>query len=86
MELVYLSEKTEKPCLAFAIPKTVGKAVTRNKIRRQFREEFIKIVSKDPKNFLEGNYLIKVHSAENLKITELLEEAIKDLKLQNENN
>ena len=86
IELVYLSEKTDKPSLAFAIPKIVGKAVTRNRIRRQLREEFTKIVARESKNFLEGNYLIKVHSAEILNINELLEEAIKDLKLQHERN
>ena len=72
--------------MAFAIPKIIGKAVTRNRIRRQLREEFTRIVARESKHFLEGNYLIKVHSAEILNINELLEEAIKDLKLQHERN
>ncbi len=72
--------------LAFAIPKTVGKAVIRNKIRRQLREEFVKIVSEKNKTISQGNYLIKVHSAEiNNSVTRiLLETAIDDLKNKNE--
>ena len=62
LELVYLYEKTGTPCLAFAIPKTVGIATHRNRIRRQYREAFRKVVSSDPESIREGNYLIKIHS------------------------
>ena len=61
-ELVYLYENTEIPCLAFAIPKSVGIATQRNRIRRQYREVFRKVVSSEPELIREGNYLIKIHS------------------------
>ena len=48
--------------MAFAIPKSVGTAVQRNKIRRQYREIFTKIVKTDPDKVEQGNYLVKVHS------------------------
>jgi ribonuclease P protein component len=88
IELIYLNENTKVPCLAFAIPKTVGTAVVRNKIRRQYREEFRKLVSRDPEIIPEGNYLIKVYSTkeENLPKIELLGKALKDLKIKNEHN
>ena len=61
-ELIYLLEQTKIPCLAFAVPKSVGTAVERNKIRRQFREAFRKIVTENPEMVPIGNYLVKIHS------------------------
>tara|TARA_S200000501_G_scaffold86491_2_gene79388 strand:+ start:470 stop:736 length:267 start_codon:yes stop_codon:yes gene_type:complete len=88
MELVFLSEKGENPCLAFAIPKTVGKAVVRNKIRRKYREAFRKLLYEKPEIFLQGNYLIKIHSSEseNLNTNELLETVLTDLKFKHGND
>ena len=79
--MVYLYEKTNLPCLAFAIPKTVGIAVYRNRIRRQYREAFRKLVISDPKSIKEGNYLIKIHSkqSEKLKAEIVLKEALNEL-------
>ena len=79
--MVYLYEKTDLPCLAFAIPKTVGIAVYRNRIRRQYREAFRKLVISDPNSIKEGNYLIKIHSKQSGKFnTEIvLKEAINEL-------
>ena len=78
--MVYLYEKTDLPCLAFAIPKTVGIAVYRNQIRRQYREAFQKLVISDPNSIKEGNYLIKIHSntSENCTPEIVLKEALND--------
>lgn len=80
-EIVYLYEKTENPCLAFAIPKTVGIAVNRNRIRRQYREAFRKIARSDPRAIKEGNYLIKIHSNPSEKFNPeiVLKEALNEL-------
>ena len=80
-EMVYLYEKTNLPCLAFAIPKTVGIAVYRNRIRRQYREAFRKLVISDPNSIKEGNYLIKIHSkqSEKFKAEIVLKEALNEL-------
>ena len=79
--MVYLYEKTNLPCLAFAIPKTVGIAVYRNRIRRQYREAFRKLVISDPKSVKEGNYLIKIHSKQSEKFNAeiVLKEALNEL-------
>tara|TARA_B100001109_G_scaffold216042_1_gene185299 strand:+ start:746 stop:967 length:222 start_codon:yes stop_codon:yes gene_type:complete len=67
--------------LAFAIPKTVGRAVYRNRIRRQYREVFRNLVISDPKSIKEGNYLIKIHSkpSEKFKLEAVLKEALNEL-------
>ena len=79
--MVYLYEKTNLPCLAFAIPKTVGIAVYRNRIRRQYREAFRKLVISDRNSIKEGNYLIKIHSkqSEKFKAEIVLKEALNEL-------
>lgn len=79
--MVYLYEKTNLPCLAFAIPKTVGIAVYRNRIRRQYREAFRKLVISDPNLIKEGNYLIKIHSKQSEKFNAeiVLKEALNEL-------
>ena len=80
-EIAYLFEKTEIPCLAFAIPKTVGIAVDRNRIRRQYREAFRKIAKSNPRTIQEGNYLIKIHSkpSEKFNLEIVLKEALNEL-------
>ena len=67
--------------MAFAIPKTVGIAVYRNQIRRQYREAFRKLVISDPKSVKEGNYLIKIHSKQSEKFNAeiVLKEALNEL-------
>ena len=67
--------------MAFAIPKTVGTAVYRNRIRRQHREAFRKLVISDPKSVKEGNYLIKIHSKQSEKFNAeiVLKEALNEL-------
>jgi ribonuclease P protein component len=79
--MIYLYEKTNIPCLAFAIPKSVGTAVQRNKIRRQYREIFTKIVKSDPRKVAQGNYLVKVHSthSENSKNETVLTKILNEL-------
>ena len=83
--MIYLYEKTEIPCLAFAIPKTVGIAVYRNRIRRQYREVFQKLVMSNPNLFKEGNYLIKIHSkpSEKFNLEIVLKEALNELFKEN---
>jgi|TARA_B100001540_G_scaffold62117_1_gene55903 ribonuclease P protein component len=80
-EIIYLYEKTEIPCLAFAIPKTVGIAASRNRIRRQYREAFRNLVKSDPNSIQEGNYLIKIHSkqSEKFNLEIVLKEALNEL-------
>ena len=67
--------------MAFAIPKTVGIAVSRNRIRRQCREAFRNLVKSDPNSIKEGNYLIKIHSepSEELNLEIVLKEALNEL-------
>ena len=79
--MVYLYEKTDLPCLAFAIPKKVGTAVYRNRIRRQYREAFRKLVIFDPNSIKEGNYLIKIHEkqSEKFKAEIVLKAALNEL-------
>ena len=75
------SFKTPSIVLAFAIPKTVGIAVYRNRIRRQYREAFRKLVISDPNLVKEGNYLIKIHSKQSEKFNAeiVLKEALNEL-------
>jgi ribonuclease P protein component len=79
--MIYLYEKTNVPCLAFAIPKSVGTAVQRNKIRRQYREIFTKIVKTDPGKVSQGNYLVKIHSrhSEHSKNETVLKKTLNEL-------
>ena len=67
--------------MAFAIPKTVGIAASRNRIRRQYREAFRNLVKSDPNSIQEGNYLIKIHSkpSEKFNLEIVLKEALNEL-------
>ena len=67
--------------MAFAIPKTVGIAASRNRIRRQYREAFRKLAISDPNSIKEGNYLIKIHSkpSEKFNLEIVLKEAFNEL-------
>ncbi len=71
--------------MAFAIPKTVGIAVYRNRIRRQYREAFRKLAISDPNSIKEGNYLIKIHSkpSEKFNLEIVLKEALNELSEEN---
>ncbi len=57
---MFLADGNTVPCLAFSITRKVGSAVTRNRIRRQLKEEFRKIAEINPDMIPPGSYLIRV--------------------------
>ena len=60
ISVVFLSDGSDIPCLAFSITRKVGSAVIRNKIRRQLREEFRRLHLLDPESIPPGSYLIRI--------------------------
>lgn len=86
VSVVFLSDGSTVPCLAFSITRKVGSAVVRNKIRRQLREEFRRILLTNPEVIPTGSYLIRINS-EQLKtqnLQKLLENTLINLQNTNE--
>jgi|TARA_B100000959_G_scaffold165191_1_gene173081 ribonuclease P protein component len=73
--------------VAFAVGRSVGGAVVRNRIKRRLREAFAKMITKN-KLVPNGDYLIRVFPGVNNKsftfLTENLENIIEDLRKDND--
>ena len=73
--------------VAFAVGRSVGGAVARNRIKRRLREAFAKMITKN-KLVPNGDYLIRVFPGVNNKsftfLTENLENIIEDLRKDND--
>ena len=73
--------------VAFAVGRSVGGAVVRNRIKRRLREAFAKMITEN-KLVPNGDYLIRVFPGVNNKsftfLTENLEDIIEDLRKDND--
>ncbi|MAW92531.1 MAG: ribonuclease P protein component [Acidimicrobiaceae bacterium] len=81
ISVVFLSDGSDIPSLAFSITRKVGSAVIRNKIRRQLREEFRRLYVLDPESIQPGSYLIRIKPEpwKTKNPQKILEEALKKL-------
>ena len=86
ISVVFLADGSSVPCLAFSITRKVGPAVTRNRIRRQLKEEFRTINEINPNMIPPGSYLIQVkpENWNNQKPQKLLEKILLDLQKTDE--
>ncbi|MDG1410249.1 MAG: ribonuclease P protein component [Acidimicrobiales bacterium] len=60
VRLVKRSDPTSPPRFAFAIPRSVGNAVERNRIRRRIRAILTDLVVSNPRQVEGGDHLIRV--------------------------
>jgi ribonuclease P protein component len=60
VRLVSRLDTDQEPRIAFAIPRSVGSAVARNRIRRRLRAVLVEIVTDDPTALPGGDHLIRV--------------------------
>tara|TARA_B100000902_G_C27280735_1_gene901611 strand:+ start:1441 stop:1755 length:315 start_codon:yes stop_codon:yes gene_type:complete len=86
LSVIFLSDGSKIPCLAFSITRKVGTAVVRNKIRRQLREEFRRIYRSNPEIIPPGSYLIRIKPEpwKHKNPQTILEKALKNLENPND--
>lgn len=60
LRITHLADATPVPRLAFAIPRQVGNAVARNRVRRQMRVIFAEVAATEPDLVGPGDYLLSI--------------------------
>ena len=60
LRITHVADASPVPRLAFAVPRSLGTAVARNRVRRQIRAVLADIAQREPELLGPGDYLVSV--------------------------